>query len=420
MKLLLPLAAITAALLCGCKKPVDPKLLENDPAFQIDVLHQESAVPGHIVRATKAGQDLLQYTCKPDDAAVVMFTMRNLANGANVSTKVLSAKDEKGRDYLAEVPSQSDVKVLVIKRGFAEKPRSIAVELGNGNPQSLIKSTIKVTDITEPKREVSPASPEKVAAAEKRIAAFADDSSGQIELRSTLRLGKDMYDRGVFLGLAFSPWDHGERAERGTLRSLPVLYEMCTDWVKVRTDRYKITHQDFTLTCQNVELVQTGSVTTIRVPSRQVVGKIGDQEVTLDPTDVHPGGQNAKNSEVPTQTLTFRCKVDDAVKEGSAPGARRAMTLPISVTSVSPTLGSLGIRRLRVIVVDEHPHRPNSPELAWIFASNPRANASQISKLKELTISGTTSTTVKVGSDTYILPVHHFDTFGQRPHAMGA
>ena len=404
-------------LLCSCSRVPGGSLGSNDPNFQVDVLHQEAAVPGRVVRATQGGKELLSYTCKEDDAAVVMFTMRDLVHGANVSTKLLSAKDQSKHQYLAEVVSQADVKLLVLKRGFAVRPKSVTIELGNGNPQSQIKSTIQVTAIAEPKRVVAAVSPARVAVEESRIQAYADDSSGVIELRGKRSQLPTEYDRATFLGLSFSPWDHGER---GSLRSLPILYERSTDWVKVRVDRYRTSSLDTTLVCHGLKLVQVNGKKMIQVPERQLVGKIRDQNVFLEPTLTPVSGAMPALTDAGAQTLVIRFNVGAAVRRTSAPGQRRRNGPPVTIRSIDPSVRLLGIERLKLAIDDTGRERADEPEMAWTFTSRPRGRSISEGPIGEFKIMITTTTVTRITSDIFVLPVHHEDMFDRSTRAAAA
>jgi len=64
----------------------DPTAPENAPikeaVFQVDLLMQEASSPGKIIHARLNGEEVFTYTCTPEDAAVAVFTMRDVATGA--------------------------------------------------------------------------------------------------------------------------------------------------------------------------------------------------------------------------------------------------------------------------------------------------------------------------------------------------
>jgi len=369
------------------------------PKFQLDVLAQEAAVPGKIIHAKLEGKDLLNYTCTDQDAAIAVFTMRDLQTHAESVPHVVSTLDPEGHGYSTRIISEKGISILIVRAGFSKRPSSIEVILNQDRDYAVYRQQggIKFTKIAEPRRVLSPPSPKDAAENEKFAKATVDDATGQLHIRP----GAKYYSRGervtvhvVGTSYSNSPLEFAVGPEAITY------FGAGNDAVKVRLDRYRYEDTITTLTYKNASIVQRGGQIVLLLPSEQEVGSILGIPAILANLSIPRKGATVKKPGPPRGEirLTF-----DPTSQRSTLSAAGNPPTELRLERVLPSLEQLGLETVRVMVIG------NNTELAGFdttLKSSLRVGTPALSTIPEFKLMIRVSKPTKVSSKTVVLPVH--------------
>jgi hypothetical protein len=254
------------------------------PSFQIDVLKQEAAFPGKVIRATEKGKEILSYRCVPEDAAVALVSVRERTSGANLVPHILSAFDPDGRSYAAALRSTGRISLICLEHGFAKRPKSVAVTIEVGPIASpMPQSVIQFTDIAEGRRLVAVPAP-----ANAPVTAIFEDRRGFLSIKPT---GPLPANEGIEPLLMATSFGAGTHLKPG-LPFLSFLFPQNTgidiDAVRVRLNRIRYTESEATLVYRNATQVEADGYRYLQFPTRQFTGSILDFDAFIGPVRFGP------------------------------------------------------------------------------------------------------------------------------------
>ncbi len=369
--------------------------------FQVDVIRQEIAVPGKVIQAQdEHGVELLKYKCKPEDAAIVLFTMRNIANGADVFPTITTIQDPEGREYFATIESGSGaVKVLALKRGFAKKPSRVEVKFQSDEADGSKPESLQVTEIADPIRHLSPPQGKELVEAEKVARADLHVDRGYVEITLKEKPPRGQFEIPSIIDSTYLPM--GE-----VYYSLPPHYIENIDAVKVRIDRKKNDYVASTLIYRNAQIIQIGGNNFLSLPVMQDVGTVDGHTLMIGNTAPSTTQKSSKpGAHVNNQTLTFRWNPKENLRPGAPPSHRIKIPM-LELVSITPTVAEMGLGSLRIVIPGALlSGGPVSGLDSTIHSTNPSSTA-LVRTIPELRISIRAVTQSNVSSKTVLLPVH--------------
>jgi len=233
--------------------------------YRVDLISQEEAQPGKIVRATIDGLTQHDYKCSSQDASVAVVYVTDSVPGFVPNITVGQAKDPAGNRYATNLHLFNNLAFVTIYKGFSNIPKSITLPM----QVSGVVFPITVTKIAPPERAFEPPSALEVKEAEKKVVAEYVEAHKGIFLRVTKDPAHGFYRGARILASDFCPetdWE-GTGPWQQQTSSIP-------SWVKVQVARYRMNGGLTTLTYKNAQVRIINGKRVLLFPSKQNIGKL--------------------------------------------------------------------------------------------------------------------------------------------------
>jgi len=271
----------------------EPKVARE---FQVDVLSQVAATPGKTIQANDRSTGVTSYACKPEDAAVLVFTARDKQSGASVPIRIESATDANGNDYLFSQSWWGPIYLIAVQRGFKVSPKVIRFRIAATDASYRSSHpTIDVTAIAPPHRDLPPPSGAEAASAEKIVRAEIDSRRGWGTVRCVERLPPLQSEFAIVVRTSFGcPW-----------AAFPRIYREAIDAVKVEVQRMQESGAETTLTYRNAKVVTIKGKPFLSLPTDEVIGTICGHPITLGNKIPHPTEGTSVKAD--GRTRSFAC-----------------------------------------------------------------------------------------------------------------
>ena len=382
--------------------------------IQVDLITEEAASQGKIIEARDKGVVTIRYVCTEKDAAVAMVTARDMQTGTDVFPLVIEAKDQDRKSYSVDVKPGSPASLLVLRNGFAKKPKFVDIWImAMGRPSSPVK--IHLTKFGEPVKLIRPPSQLDARKVEQKANAVLNDTDGFINVTYNASLLPNEIVVPKVLATTFESGRGGDTIS-------PYVDETSrreTDAVKVRLDHFRVKSSITTLTYTNAKIQSISGRTILAFPFDQQVGSLLGFPVQLK--DLHARiapkipGKTTPPQEIYLEVSTAHTSSDPPINQG--------VESKIRLVGVSPPLESLGIDALRVKLYASS-NKIGSTGEAGInagFDQTLHASGSPVSnppsELRELQFKVMIDLPTKVFSETLVLPVQHINRPG--PNSAG-
>lgn len=386
--------------------------LQPPPGIVVDVLKQEAAVEGKTIHVRSGGKELLQYVCKPDDAAIAVFTMRDKRSGGNLLPSIASATDPQGYEYATQMVSNGFVSLVTIKRGFAQIPSSIEVKAAAPNMGfGAAGESLIIKNIAMPRISVPTPTPQEALPAERLAKALMNDRTGDL---SIVCIGSSATNSGVFAEILDS--SYGARSSN----KLPTSARRCLQSVKVRLCRYRFSHETATLGYRDAVIMKSNGKSFLFLSKEQQIGNLLGHQVLLTnriPSADEIRTQDASRAKQEIQ-MVWAGESGDFVRlqkdgfDGTPVGH-------LELTEMSPSVEYMGLDSLRVVIRPMNAASGRCASEHTFYPNRYPANTS-MSSIPELKFQGLVTKYIREGSQTVILPVHHFSAQGSWPASKGA
>lgn len=382
---------------------LNPKI-QARPTFQIDVLKQEEAFPGKVVRVVMDGREELNYRCRAQDAAVAVVTVREKSSGLPVAPHLSNAHDESGRKYQIIMRTSGQVTLIALEHGFPKRPSFVTVVLTAGPITApMYQVEFKLTRIADSHRLVQ--IPKH---ADERATAVFDDLRGALEIIPNRKFTDN---EGFDPHLIATSFGAGTPV-RQDLPYLNFVFPDNTgrdiDACRVALDLVRYEESTVTLTYRNAIFEEGSGRRFIQLPDRQKVGEIFDYEAFMGPIQRSVGSKSLNQSESTRGLLFIRLNPKVQGQKTLEPGMPGYEPPPVlNLIDISPTPGSMGFSSIKVRLLE-----PNSVGAAnsgfedVIYAKGP-VNQRPPAAIPELTIRLQVKKPRRISSETVDLPVRH-------------
>lgn len=383
-----------------------------EQGVQVDVIEQVAATTGKVIHAKQSGREILTYTCKPEDAAIAVFTIRDRTSGANVAPAIMGAADPQGRDYIAYIEplgGGGPAQLLTLKRGFQVKPSSVTVTLGDGSGKA--QGTIKFTEIAEPIRYVSSSSVQPGA---EKIARAEIDEHGGIAVKQVETLPADQHDEITLLDSSYMPINVPSGDFPWTLTKN---YQDCLDAVRVRIDRMGTVGANIALHYKSAKIVEANGKGFVWFPQKEVIGTVEGHKITLSNELPRPNEKTVAKTEPGNEEVDLKWIYDDPPKSNGpiagGIGAGVSADAPsVDLVGVSPSLETFGLHAMRVDLRSADFAHGSIRGFDQNMESGPKVPPPTIGTLQEVVFSIYEKKTDKISSRTIVLPVHRSSPTG--------
>ncbi len=391
--------AVAAAILINrrstAEPPHGPPRLP-DPDFQVDVLAQEEATPGKIIRISGAsGAEALKYTCTADDAAIAVFTIRDKESGEAIPAMIKSAKDTNQRDYSASISVGGPICVLSLKREFAVKPKVVNVNVGNGHVLGSKEVTIPLSKIADPVRLFVPPRGAKAAAAEKIARATFVRDRKYIDVKVVRPLPPDMVEYVDLLDTSFGP----------AIMGFGILAD-CPDAVRVRLRRYRRIPIEYELIYKNAKVLHLNGTNFLSLPTKQLMGEMEGLGVMGGNRAPAEKGKSARKNLPSNQQLDLAWSVIPFPKTHATlqdPNGGYSMG---QVAAISPSIEDMGLDSLRLNLASGNIDNRYRAGLSAMIKATKKSELPKKAEIQELRIKVLMTHQEKVSTQEIILPVH--------------
>jgi len=329
-----------------------PKKIANvrtDPEFQVNVLSQEEATPGKVIKATLNGVDKMNYVCKPDDAAIAVFTMREKKTGKDLIPTREPCRDQAGHRYTCEFQSFGMIHLIALKRGFSSSPQYVEIPVGSDPSTSAKRTKIRITKIASPRR-VLPALETKESSASDKIAKVTlYENQGEVAVDFTEPIPEKEFDAATILAVSYAQFDPSVHGFTPFICPTTI---QSTDAIKLRIERFAAVEEDKTLVYKGAKVIQANGKNFLSLPIEEKIGQVMGFGLILGnhlPTEVaSSSGKRAKS----TQEIVIRMDDRSRTMESQANPAPRTRRVPtIDVIGCEPSAASLGIDSLKIQMV---------------------------------------------------------------------
>lgn len=323
-------------------------------SYQADLILQEAAFPGKVVRAAQQGVEVLRYVCGPQDAATALVVVRDRKTGFPTVPHIVVARDGSGRTYSVKLQASRDVFMIALQHGYAKRPPWVAITLEMGPiSDNMPRCEVRMTKIAESLRTLDTPSAKFGDATAKLVRAVFDSSRGQFKIRYAGRVppgetveprllatsfgcGDRLWPRLPYLSFDFSP-DDGR--DVGALR--------------VELDRLRYENSDTTLSYRNATLFEAAGQRYLEFPSRQMIGGVIDYDAWLGPTQFMGVPFVSRRNRKLQGQMTIRLLPRHTPNASLDEQTKRYPLAPIvSLASVVPDPDSIGFESVRVRLLE--------------------------------------------------------------------
>ena len=387
-------------------KASEDRVFSFVPKVQVDVLQQEAAETGKEIHVSDNGQEILNYKCRPTDAAIAVLSVRSKDTGEAIAPHFVSATDPEGHQYLASIRSTGKVSLLSLQTGFGVRPSSVSVKLLMGPINSAeAQSTITLTKIAEPHRLLSPPVGKLAEDAAKiAIATFHHDLK-TLKVESTEQLPPN---QAILPKLLETSYGAGLRLRAGqpyVSMMFPADSGKDLDAVKVQLDRVEYSEHETELIYKNAVVKTQDGVRYIEFPDRERIGAFPGYEAWVSSSRPPPGrGLLVKNTGN-RGTISIRARPIISAKKKRESGFSAP---PIfNLVSVSPRPETMGFGSVRVELFGPMANGSFSNGFIDAITADGPLNTKTPQNIPELKVVIRVRTPKLVSSRTVVLPVKH-------------
>ena len=260
--------------------------------FNYELLTQQAASPGKVVRAVKDGKVLASYTCTSQDAAVAfLFDSQEPTSekpemfGLPADIGTGQAWDEQNHAYPIRCLQKGALIRLRVPRGYSKKPKTVSFRVFDGLDTSTsipkLKSIV-LDQFAEPERSIPPLTMKEIKSADDILridSYFYSNWVGYTNMKlaphvqSELQKNNESWTEDL-LSTAFCP--------EGTDEPEFDRYRSQLDVIKVRINRIRHRKRVITLTYRNAQIVTIDGERVLQFPTTQQVGMLEDAQASID------------------------------------------------------------------------------------------------------------------------------------------
>ena len=366
------------------------------PKFQLNVLLQEAAYPGMVIHVNQHGSEVLTYTCRPHDAAVAVFTFRNLTTGENTPPQTMNAKDPEGHSYLATYYSKNGVNLLTIRGGFAKKPTSITIPETGGYRTSNPAQNIVITKIAEPRRVLPTPTAAEAAKAEAVAIATVTDNGWGVQFKETRPSKTNEHAYETILATSFSsidPRSTDTMVDGSNQDTTSTYYGRGIDAIKVRIDRYESSFKEATISFKGAQIIRRNGLNVLWFPHDLHGTSIEGYDSIA--TNMWPLPREGKVPRHPVSNGGMLVKFIASTDKPRMAGVN--LGIVFGGTCVTPEIASLGLDTLRVQIGGND----------QVLKAKSKPESEVPIEIPELKVHLKIYKSMKVSSTTLVLPVHY-------------
>jgi len=359
-------------------------------SYRLNLIDQQEAIPGKLIRASGDGQAPAEYRCTEQDAAVAtVFISDSDPNDARLLVSIGESKDPEGHLYGAHSKQVGHIAFVILERGFSSKPASVSVQFEVRNEFTTIgkfelNTPIKFTKIAAPKRVLWPPSKAETEYREKLAIAETIDGIGGPFVKIVAKQTPTNFYQSTVLETAFCP--------SGGPNSVVSLNQRWAhpDAAKVKLDEFETLTTDVTLVYRNAEIQTVNGIRLLVLPTTQTVGEIDGSPQTIQSLPV--SAFNPAHVKHPQGIITIRGSVPNA-------GPPSGISPSIRFVDMTPSVDEMGLSWIHLGV--------EAFAKADLLTGSTKTQHSGITIIPELKMRFKFSKSVTVGSRTFVLPVHY-------------
>ena len=305
--------------------------------FTFQVLSEQAAVPGKVIRASSGGRELASYTCSPDDAAVALVYVTDSNKTSMIGYATGPAVDSQGRHYTTSFKATDAFCFVSILKGYATAGAAVSVPLRVYSVRPITSATpvihqIVFTHLPPPTRVISPPTGALLAVNESIGVAKTYGDSGEVVVDFKNKVLADYEVKQ----LSYSPHGVGRQ------------YAANSDAVKIQYSPYTNQESQTTLIYKGAKIVSQNNCNLLVLPTTQEVGNICGRVATI----------GARLGEIDQGLQLTHSTGAISVSLGPTPiqpnSAGFVLVGDIDCSSISPNLQALGLERLDVGFVGKH------------------------------------------------------------------
>ena len=351
--------------------------------YHITLLSDEEGSPGKVIRAIRDGRVIGSYTCTNQDAEVA-WLYDDDATSLDHSDIVLTSYDSRGIPFPSLKHQVGHAIRITVPRGYSTRPDSLSIPVleGVSTPKFMPKTkNIKLTHFAVPVRCLMNPTPVQEPISRSILTAKAEQLSNGCSYMNYQPAHRHEFLHMTILSSTYCP-------EGSQIPDL-YYYGSQTEAVKMRVDRYELVDKVTYLVYRNAQIVTINGNRTLRLPTTQIVGLIGDATAIVE--KLNPIASKKTHDAHSIGELLVRLRRVRHPEVKYSPIA--------SFASLDPDIDSLGLDLLRFRLVDFGFGEDLLPHIPVKSAS--------MGTIPEIKIGIKITTPVRISTNTIVVPIEH-------------